>query len=173
MSVPGRIFRLLLYPLYKKNHVEFEEDGDGKMGFATLMTLKCTGKKCKFLEKFYSFLRVGTCQAFEVNRRIVLVGHHGLVKCARTMNMPPPVNENSYRGYVDATGKTAQTVCQQSTRTAAEDVKKFYEPEEDGVFEIGISGDGTWKRRGYASIVSNNKTDNLLHENLDNISCTD
>ena len=138
--------------------MEFEEDGDGKMGFETLMILNCTGKKCKFLEKFYSSLRVGTSQAFEVNRRIVLasrsigVGHQGLVKFAGTMNMNPPMNENSYRDNVDAVRKAAQTVCQQSMRAAAEDVKKFYEPEEEGVFDIGISEGGTWSRRGYSSM---------------------
>ena len=31
------------------------------------------------------------------------------------------------------------------------EVKTFYEPEKDGVFDIGISGDGTWRKRGYSS----------------------
>jgi len=52
MSVLGQIFRLLLCPLCKKNQVEFEEDGDGKMGFATLMILNCTGKNVNSWRSF-------------------------------------------------------------------------------------------------------------------------
>ena len=32
-----------------------------------------------------------------------------------------------------------------------EETKQFYEPEEDGVYDIGISADGAWRRRGYSS----------------------
>lgn len=158
MAVLSPIFRLLLCPMCKKNHVELDEDCDGKMGFASALFINCTGKKCKFFEKFYSSSKVGTSQAFEVNRRIVLasrnigVGHQGLVKFTAVMNMPPPMNENSYRDSIDAVRKATQNVCQQSMRSAVENVKTFYEPNEDGVFDIGISGDGTWRRRGYSSM---------------------
>jgi len=145
---------LLLCPICKKNHVELEEDGDRKMGFASLLLINCTGEKCKFSEKFYSSSKVGNSQAFEVNRRIVLasrnigVGHQGLVKFAGTMNMPPPMNENAYRDAVEAVRKAAQTVCQQSMRAAVEDVNTYYEPEADGVFDIGISGDENLEEKG-------------------------
>ena len=66
--------------------------------------------------------------------------------------MPPPMNENSYRDIADAVRKAAQTVCQQSMRSAVENVKKFYEPNEDGVFDIQISGDGTCGQKGFSSI---------------------
>ena len=158
MAILGSIFELLLCPICKKNHVELEEDRERKMGFSSLLFVKCTGKKCGFIKRFYSSSRVGTSQAFEVNRRAVLasrnigVGHQGLVKFAGTMNMPPPMNENAYRDILEAVKKAAQTVCQQSMTAAVDDAKRFYEPEEDGVFEIGISGDGTWRRRGYSSL---------------------
>jgi len=148
MAVLGSIFQLLLCPICKKNHVKLE-DSKRKMGFASLLFVKCPGKKCGFIKRFYSSSRVGTLQAFKVNRRIVLasrntgVGHQGLVKFAGTVNMPPPMNENAYRDIVEAVRKATQTVCQQSMRAAVENAKSFYEPEEDGVFDIGISGDGT------------------------------
>ena len=66
-------------------------------------------------------------------------------------NMPPPMNENADRDIIEAVKKAAQTVCQQSMTAAVDDAKRFYEPEEDGVFHIGISGDGTW-RRGCSSL---------------------
>lgn len=45
MAVLSPIFRLLLCPICKKNHMELDEDGDGKMGFASALFIKCTGKK--------------------------------------------------------------------------------------------------------------------------------
>ena len=149
---------MLLCSLCKKNHIELDEDGNGKMYCLSVLFIKCTGKKGKFFEKFYSSLKVGTCQAFEVNCRIALasrnfgVGHQGFVKFAAVMNTPPPMNENSYRGSVDAVTKAAQTICQQSMRSADENVKNFYESDEDEAFDIGISGDDTWTPRGYSSI---------------------
>jgi len=102
------------------------------MEFTSLLLISCTRKKCKFSKKFYSSSKVGNSQAFEVNRRIVLasrnigVGHQGLVKFAGTMNMPPPMKENAYRGAVEAVRKAAQTVCQQSMRAAVENVELLW-----------------------------------------------
>ena len=36
-------------------------------------------------------------------------------------------------------------------KSAAEEVKHYYEPEDDFVYDIGISADGTWRRRGFSS----------------------
>lgn len=96
-------------------------------------------------------------QAYEVNRRVVLasrkigVGHQGLAKFAGVMNMLPPMNDNSYRDHVSAVCNAAKTVAEKSMRDAVEEVKQFYEPEMDGICNIGVSGDGTWRRRGYSS----------------------
>ena len=67
------------------------------------------------------------------------------------MNMPSPMNENSFRDHVASVKNAAETVARESMRSAVEEVKTFYEPEKDGVFDIGISGDGTWRKRGYSS----------------------
>ena len=46
----------------------------------------------------------------------------------------------------------AQAVCNQSLANPVEEVKIFYEPQEDGKFDNGISGDDTWTKRGYSSL---------------------
>ena len=61
------------------------------------------------------------------------------------------MNENSYRDHVATIRNSAETVSKESMQNAAEEAKEFYEPGEDGVFDIGVSGDGTWRRRGYSS----------------------
>ena len=48
MTVLGSIFGMLLCPICKKNHVELEEDRERKMGFSSLLFVKCLGKKCGF-----------------------------------------------------------------------------------------------------------------------------
>ena len=65
--------------------------------------------------------------------------------------MPSLINENSYRDHVAAVKNAAQTVCKQSMENAVKEVKIFYEPEPDGIFDTGVSGDGTWRKRGYSS----------------------
>lgn len=129
-----------------------------KMGFASLLFVKCPGTKCEYLKKVYSSATVGTSQDFEVNRIIALastnigVGHKGLVKFTGTMNMRPPMNGNAYRNIVEAVRKAAQTVFRQSMEASVNDVKSFYEPEKYGVLDIGISSDGTWRRRGHSTL---------------------
>ena len=67
------------------------------------------------------------------------------------MNMPPQMNENAYRDHVAAINVAAELVCKESMNNASQPTKQFYEVEEDGKYEIGISADGTWQRREYSS----------------------
>ena len=68
----------------------------------------------------YTSAKINGGQAFEVNRRIVLatrnvgIGHQGLVKFARGMNMLTPMNENSYRDHVTAIRNAAETEAKRS-----------------------------------------------------------
>ena len=157
ISVLASVFESFWCPMCKYGHVTFEEDCSAKMGFATLFVLKCTSKKCKYSKRFFSSAKIEGSQAYEVNRRVVLatrnigIGHQSLVKFAAVMNMLPPMNENSYRDHVATIRNSAETVAKESMQNAAEEAKEFYEPGEDGVFDIGVSGDGTWRRRGYSS----------------------
>ena len=92
-----------------------------------------------------------------MNRRAVLamrnigVGHQGLVKFTCVMNMLPPMNENAYRDHVKAVRDATESVAKESMSKAANDVKEFYEPSEEGLYDIAVSGDGTWRKRGFSS----------------------
>ena len=157
----GRIvlipFETLRCPLCKQGHAVLEEDVKAKMGIASLLILKCLSWKCKFEKLFYTSNKVVNSQAFHVNRRVVLVtrnigvGHQGLDKFCSVMNMLPPMQENSFQDHLKAVKNAAQTAAEKSMSKAADEVKAFYEPEQDDVYNIGISGDGTWRRRGFSS----------------------
>ena len=109
-----------------------------------------------FSKQFYTSSKIEKGKAFEVNRRVVLaarnigVGHHGLVKFSAVMNMMTPMHENSYRDHVKAICNAAKTVAKRSMENAVEELKEFYEPEEDGFHNVGISADGTWRKRGFS-----------------------
>ena len=66
------------------------------------------------------------------------------------MNTLPPMQENSFQDHIKAVKKAAQIAAKKSMSKAAEG-KIFYELEQDGVCNIGISGDGTWRKRGFSS----------------------
>ena len=157
LSVLASVFESLRCPLCKQGHAVLEEDEKAKMGLASLLILKCTSSKCKFKKSFYTSSKVENSQAFEVNRRVVLatrnigVGHQGLVKFCCVMNMLPPMNDNSFQDHVKAVRSACQTVAEKSMSKAADEVKTYYDAEEDGVYNIAISGDGTWRRRGFSS----------------------
>lgn len=128
------------------------------MGFASVITLTCTAKNCKFSNRFYTSPRTNKGQAFEVNRRAVLaarnigVAHQGLVKFAGVVNMLPPMNESCYKDHVKVCKTAGEMAANKSMETAVEETKQYYEPEEDEIHNIGISADGIWRRRGFSSV---------------------
>jgi len=65
--------------------------------------------------------------------------------------MLPPMNENAYRDHVQAVRDAAERTAKESMSRAADKVKEFYEPDEGGTFNIAVSGDGTWRKRGFSS----------------------
>lgn len=67
------------------------------------------------------------------------------------MNMLPPMNENAYRDHVKAVRDATKSVAEESMSKAANDVKEFYEPNEEGLYDTAVSGDGKWQKRGFSS----------------------
>lgn len=76
---------------------------------------------------------------------------YGLVKFACVMNKLPPINENAYQDHVKAMCDAAERAAKNSMSKAADQLKKFYEPDEEGINNIAVSGDGTWRKRGLSS----------------------
>ena len=94
-----------------------------------------------------------------MNKRAVLatrnigVGHKGLVKLAGVLNMPPPMNKNAYRDTVNKLQEVSEKVAQESMTVGAAETKPFYEADEDEIFDVAVSADGTWRKRGFKSSV--------------------
>ena len=150
------MFETLRCRLCKQGHAVLKEDEKAKMGLAFLI-LKHSSLKGKFQKLFYTSNKVVKNQAFEVNTRVVLVtrnmgvGHQGLVKFCSAMNMLPPMQQNSFQDHLKAVKNAAQTAAEKSMSEAVDEVKAFYETEQDDVYNIGISGHGTWRRKRFSS----------------------
>ena len=155
MSCLSAMIKILICPLCKNNNVGMEEKPHSKMGLASTIQVTCTSKRCSFSAEFPTSKKVG--KAYEVNNRAVLaarnigVGHQGLAKFLGTMNTPPPMHKNAYKDTLSSICKAAKKVAENSMAQAVEETKTFYEVSDDGTYNVGISGDGSWRRRGYAS----------------------
>ena len=63
------------------------------------------------------------------------VGHQGLVAFCGVMNMLSQMNSNAYREHVKDIHGAAEVVANESMKSAAEEIKQYYEPEDDSVYE--------------------------------------
>ena len=156
VGILSEIMRTFWCPDCRDGHVVMKENLESKKGFATQLTLECTARNCIYSRSFYTSRAARNGKAFEVNRRAVLagrnigIGHIGLSKFAGPMNMPPTMNDVD-RDHVAAIN-AAELVCKESMNNASQQTKQFYEVEEDGKYDIGISADGTLQRREYSSL---------------------
>eukprot|EP00112_Aurelia_sp_Birch-Aquarium-sp1_P015350 Seg3396.1 transcript_id=Seg3396.1/GoldUCD/mRNA.D3Y31 product="hypothetical protein" protein_id=Seg3396.1/GoldUCD/D3Y31 len=150
IDILSAVFNMLICPKCKLGHVSMSEDATAKRGFASKLSVLCKRAGCSFKEYFYTSKKIG--KAFEVNRRAVLgarnvgIGKTGLDKFVALMNIPAPLNPNAYRDTVIISNTVAREAAEESMETAAEAVKEFYDEEDDEICNIGVSGDGTWRR---------------------------
>eukprot|EP00112_Aurelia_sp_Birch-Aquarium-sp1_P014509 Seg314.3 transcript_id=Seg314.3/GoldUCD/mRNA.D3Y31 product="hypothetical protein" protein_id=Seg314.3/GoldUCD/D3Y31 len=155
LSMLFPVIEMLLCPSCKGNGIVLQEVANSKMGFASSIDVRCSMRNCQFSTQFYTSKRTG--HSFEINKRAVLasrnigVGHEGLVKFAAAMNMPPSMNANAYTDSVKHLKEAAKDVAERSMHTAASETKRSYEVADDGIYDIGVSGDGTWRKRGFTS----------------------
>ena len=95
--------------------------------------------------------------AMDVNRRMVMAfrlmgrGQQPLEQFCGTMNMPGSIAEPSYNGHVAALRDSAKDETEKSMSKAVDDIRHLYTENPDGTVDIGVSGDGTWRKRGFTS----------------------
>lgn len=93
-------------------------------------------------------------RVWEVNRRAVLGmrligrGRQAMVKLTGVLNMPSPMSRSTYYSHATRVHSASKTVAESSMKEAA----KKAVSEADGSGDIAVSYDGTWMRRGFASL---------------------
>eukprot|EP00795_Rhopilema_esculentum_P000086 gene86-9701_t len=142
-------------PLTIKNLLE------RKMGFSYLMILSC--QKCDWKEeKRTSETLVNSTpgqSSFEINLRMIMgfrefgQGLASMYTLCRVVNMPPPMSKPAYNKAVKLLQPFYTEVAVSSMKKAAEDTKSFLnQSNEEGPVNCSVSIDGTWQRRGHASL---------------------
>lgn len=68
------------------------------------------------------------------------------------MNMLILMNKNLYRDYVIVIRNVVEIEVKRFMVNVFREIKEFYELEDDGIYNIGVFGDGIWRRRGYSFV---------------------
>lgn len=95
--------------------------------------------------------------AYKINRRIVLamrllgIGLHGIMKFCAVMDLPRPVFHSFYDSIVKSISIATAAIREKSMKEAAIEEKKLTE-ENGEINGITVSGDGSWRKRGYSSL---------------------
>lgn len=93
-------------------------------------------------------------RAYDVNRRIVFafrllgIGLAGIDKFCGIMDLPKPVFQSFYDRIVNVIHIAAKKICELSMKNAVEKAKEL-----DNAETLTVSGDGTWRKRGYSSLL--------------------
>ena len=141
-----------------KNLLLFENT-QKKKGLASYLSVKCC--ICGFVINRYTSSVLPNVdkrdhrgmKTYDINARSVYalrscgVGHTGLEKICGLMNLPKPVARNNYDNISNRIGDAAKFVAERSMIEAAEEEKRL-----EGTDNISVSIDGTWQKRGFASL---------------------
>ncbi|KOC70147.1 hypothetical protein WH47_08408, partial [Habropoda laboriosa] len=93
-------------------------------------------------------------KAYDVNRRLVFafrllgIGLAGVEKFCGNMDLPKPNFHSFYDKVVNDIHIATKTICELFMKTSVEESKKLEKAE-----ELTVSGDGTWMKRGYSSLL--------------------
>ena len=132
-----------------QSKIKFTESSKRGLGFKLVVSCENCEKteilSCPLVEKGY-----------EINRRIVIamrllgVGWHGIRKFCAFMELPRTTFHSFYDKVVKKMNTATNLVCQNSMMRAAEEEKTI--SIENGENGIVVSGDGSWRKRGFTSL---------------------
>ncbi|XP_032676769.1 uncharacterized protein LOC116846694 [Odontomachus brunneus] len=133
-----------------KQKVTFEESGHRGLGFNIVVTCACGHREIQsgpFIKNSY-----------EVNRRIVFVmrllgiGHEGLNIFCGLMDMCQGLTASAYNNIVQHLHTASATMFQEITKKSVEEERKKNEEKGRNETHLKVSGDGSWKKRGFTSL---------------------
>lgn len=156
MEILSSIVSMLCCPICQSCTLKLHETFIRKMGFSSLLIIKCETHRCKFEEEFYTSNPAR--RGFDINSRIIYAmrsigqGHASIKKFTALMNMPAPMTVKNYDKVVKTMAKVVEGVAKQTMSEAAHDLKLTKgQHSGDGVVDVPVTCDGSWQRRGFAS----------------------
>lgn len=133
-----------------KNPVKFEQTGFRGFGFKIIVVCRC-GRSTINSGPF-----VGT--GYEINRRIVLVmrllgiAREGINLFANLMDICDGLSQQAYDNIVVHLYSATKAVFDFCCEKAVNEEKKENEKHERRLLNFKVSGDGSWKKRGFKSL---------------------
>lgn len=133
-----------------------------KMGLSQKLSVFCTS--CDWKKQLFSSPQVVDGKKgnnrHEVNLRTVMAfreigkGYASIVQFCSVMNMPPPFNKKVYNRINELLHEAYQSVATESMQRNAKEIKDIVGPcsSNNNVYDCDISLDGTWQKRGHASL---------------------
>lgn len=147
MEILSSVFAMLACPECKNTSLSLEECSQHGISFSYAVVCGA----CAYVHSFESSKKTGS--SIENNLRLVYAmrqlgkGYSGAVTLAKVMNMPPPPWHSAYQKISAKLCKAAENVASKSMMNAATEVRCVVRST-----ECGVSGDGTWQRRGHSSL---------------------
>lgn len=133
-----------------KQAIRFEETSSRGLGFKLVVICKC-GKN--FIQSG-PFVNTG----YEINRRIVLVmrllgvANEGINLFCNFMDLCKGLSQSSYDRILDYLHTAISSVFSYCCEKAVEEEKKENEKNERPLLHLKVSGDGSWRKRGFQSL---------------------
>lgn len=133
-----------------KQAVSFEDAGHRGLGFKIIVTCRCGRREINS----GPFIHTG----YEINRRIVLVmrllgiGRNGINLFCNVMDICSGLSESSYNKIVHHIHSAAKSVFDFTCKKAVEEEKEKNSEQERPLLNLKVSGDGSWKKRGFKSL---------------------
>ena len=133
--------------------VQFSETKVRGLGFKIVLNCgKCDNREIPSCPMIRSF-------SYEINHRIVLamrvigIGLAGLQQFCGIMDMPKPISQHPYDTIIKYIRNATEVVAKGSMfRAAQEEIDRTAENDKEKFGGITVSGDGTWRKRGFSSL---------------------
>jgi len=128
----------------------FNEGGNRGLGFKLILLCRCGRRDIN------SGPLINT--GYEMNRRIVFVmrllglGRGGINLFCNLMDICNGLNESTYNNIIKHIHSIATSVFERLSKKAVNEEKKMNEQHDRPILNLKISGDGSWKRRGFKSL---------------------
>jgi len=133
-----------------KQKVSFAESGQKGLGFKITVTCKCGTTMIPSSPFIHN--------AYEINRRIVLamrllgVAREGINIFCGIMNFGSGLSQHAYDRIIQHVHTSVKKRFNVSSKNAIKDEKKENEAREQPLLNLTVSGDGSWKKRGFSSL---------------------
>ena len=143
--------------------INITNDFNGKLGFANKLVIKC--ELCEWKSTFFTSVIMKKeskstrgYARYDVDARSVFAfreigkGYQAIRDFAMHMNMVPPYNAKAYNSINDMIHNAYEEAAESSMKKASDEVRALLNYADDQTADIEVSLDGTWQKRGYASL---------------------